>query len=326
MGNTISSILSHKFKTTAVVSFLKLIRYQNLLMLAFMQLIFRYGFFKIQNIPLALADWQYLLLVLSTVLIAAGGYVINNIFDQNTDAINKPDRVVVGKSISETQAYNLYIGLTVTGVAIGFYVSNVIDKPGFASLFILIAATLYLYATSLKQMMLIGNIVVALLLSFSVIIIGIFDLYPVTGIENQQQMGLLFSILMDYAIFALMINLLREIVKDIEDTDGDYNQGMSTLPIAIGKSKTGKIVFGLSFIPLFFILFYIHKYLIELLFVTIYLLLFVVGPLIFFTVKIWTATTKKELRILSGILKWIMLFGILSVIVISLNMKYNASK
>ena len=133
-----------------------------------MQLIFRYGFLKFQNIPLALADWQYELLVLSTVLIAAGGYVINNIFDQETDNDNKPNDVIVGKSISETQAYNLYFALTVSGVAIGFYLSNVIQKPGFASIFILVAATLYLYASSLKQMMLIGNVVVALLLSFSV--------------------------------------------------------------------------------------------------------------------------------------------------------------
>ena len=62
------------------MKYLKLIRYQNLLMLALMQLIFRYGFLKLENIPLALADWQYLLLVLATVLLAAGGYVINNIF------------------------------------------------------------------------------------------------------------------------------------------------------------------------------------------------------------------------------------------------------
>ena len=153
------------------MKFLKLIRYQNLLLLAFMQLIFRYVFFQSQDIPLALADWQYGLFVLSTVLIAAGGYVINNIFDQHTDTINKPNTVVIGKSISETQGYNIYIALTATGVSIGFYLSNVIAKPGFATIFILIAATLYLYATSLKQMMLIGNIMVALLLSFSVVII-----------------------------------------------------------------------------------------------------------------------------------------------------------
>ena len=289
-----------------------------------MQLVFRYVFFKSQDIPLALADWQYGLFVLSTVLIAAGGYVINNIFDQHTDTINKPNTVVIGKSISETQGYNFYIGLTVTGVSIGFYLSNVIAKPGFATIFILIAATLYLYATNLKQMMLIGNIIVALLLSFSVVIIGIFDLFPTIYEGNQQQMANLFSILLDYAIFAFMINLLREIVKDIEDVDGDYNQGMNTLPIVIGKSRTAKIVFGLSFIPLLLILHYIYNYLFGLVFVTLYLLFFVVGPLLYFALKMWTAKTKKEFHNLSFLLKWILLFGILSIVVISLNMKYNA--
>ncbi|OAB29569.1 4-hydroxybenzoate polyprenyltransferase [Flavobacterium fryxellicola] len=293
-------------------------------MLAFMQLIFRYGFFKIQNVSLALADWQYWLLVLSTVLLAGGGYIINDIYDQDTDNCNNPNSVIVGKSISENQAYNLYGIFTVAGVVIGFYLSNVIQKPGFASLFILIAAALYLYASSLKQMMLIGNIIVAFLLSFSVLIIGFFDLYPATGIDNQHQMRIFFSILLDYAIFAFMINLLREIVKDIEDINGDYNQGMNTLPIAIGKSKTAKIVCVLSLIPLLFILYYINKYLIEVVVVTIYLLIFVVGPLLFFTVKIWTATSKKEFRNLSSLLKLILFFGILSVVVISLNMKYNA--
>jgi 4-hydroxybenzoate polyprenyltransferase len=304
--------------------FLKLIRYQNLLMLAFMQLIFRYVFFKFQDIPLALADWQYGLLVLSTILIAAGGYVINNVFDQSTDTINKPNNVIVGKTISETNAYNLYIGLTVTGVAIGFYLSNVISKPGFASIFILIAATLYLYATSLKQMMVIGNIIVALLLSLSVVIIGIFDLFPTIHEGNQQQMGVIFSILLDYALFTFFLNFMREIIKDIEDVDGDYNQGMNTLPIAIGKSRTAKIVFGLSFIPIIFMLYYINKYLLELVFTTVYLLLFVVGPLFYFTVKIWSAKSKKEFHTLSILLKWILLFGILSIVVISLNIKYNA--
>ena len=306
------------------MNFLKLIRYQNLMMLAFMQVIFRYGFFKFQNIPLALADWQYGLLVLSTILLAAGGYVINNIYDQETDSVNKPNNVIVGRSISETQAYNLYFALTVSGVAIGFYLSNVIQKPGFASIFILVAATLYLYASSLKQMMLIGNIVVALLLSFSVIIIGIFDLYPATVLENQQQMKIFFSILLDYAVFAFMINILREMIKDIEDMDGDYNQGMNTLPIAIGKLRTCKIIFVLSIIPVLVILLYINKYLLDLLWVTIYMLLFVCGPLILFTVKMLKANTKKDFHFLSLLLKFILLFGILSVGVISLNMKYNA--
>lgn len=306
------------------MNFLKLIRYPNLLMLAFMQLIFRYGFLKLQNIPLALNNWQYGLLVLSTVLIAAGGYVINNIFDQDTDNDNKPNNVIVGKSISETNAYSIYVALNITGVSIGFYLSNVIAKPGFASLFILIAAALYFYAVNWKQMLLIGNFIVALLLSFSVIIIGIFDLFPVVNQSNQPLMANLFSILIDYAVFSFMINFIREIVKDLEDVNGDYNQGMRTLPIILGISRTAKVVSILSFIPVCAILLYINNYLMPLLFVTIYMLLFVVGPLLYFSIKIWSASSQKEFHVLSLLLKWILLFGILSILVISLNMKYNA--
>jgi 4-hydroxybenzoate polyprenyltransferase len=297
-------------------------------MLAFMQLIFRYGFLKLQNVPvpLALADWQYALLVLSTVCIAAGGFIINNIFDQDTDNENKPDSVIIGKYISEAKAYNYYVALNIIGVGIGFYLSNVILKPSFAAVFILIAATLYFYATSLKQSLLIGNIIIALLLALSVVIVGLFDLLPATYEENRPTMGMLFGILLDYAVFAFIINLIREIVKDLEDVNGDYNQGMSTLPIVLGVERTSKIVFALSFIPILCILYYINSYLFanNLLISTIYGLIFIVSPLLYFTVKVWSAKKTKDFNHLSMILKWILFFGILSILVISLNMKHYA--
>ncbi len=153
-----------------------------------MQFMFRYGFLNLQDIPLALNDWQFAVLILSTVCIAAAGYIINNIFDQETDLINKK-QVVVGHSISEGMSYNLYIAFNVIGVLGGFYLSNVIEKPGFALLFIILSGTLYLYASSLKQSLLIGNIIVALLTAISVIIIGIFDLYPVITPENRSHLA-----------------------------------------------------------------------------------------------------------------------------------------
>lgn len=305
-------------------NFFRLIRFQNLAMLALMQLLFRFGFFKWQSIPLALADWQYVLLVLATVFIAAGGYVINDIFDQETDSINKPTQKIVGTRISEKNAYNYYVALTTVGVAIGFYLSNVIMKPSFAAVFIFIAATLYFYATSLKQMLLLGNIIVALLLSVSIMIIGVFDLYPATGLDNQKQMRLFFSILTDYAIFAFIINFLREIVKDLEDLDGDAQQQMTTLPIVLGVSKTSKLLFALSIAPLFILLRYINMYLMELLFVVVFLLLFVAGPLLYFTIKMWSAKSKSDFHLLSSVLKWVLFFGILSVAIINFNLKYNA--
>lgn len=308
--------------------FFKLIRYQNLILLAFMQLIFRYGFLKLQKTPIALAlsDLQYLLLVLATISIAAGGYVINNIFDKDTDEENKPNDVVVGKFISESTAYNIYIALNILGVGLGFYLSNVILKPSFASVFILIAGTLYLYASSLKQNLFIGNIIVALLLAVSVLIIGIFDLLPATYEENKPTMGMLFGILIDYAVFAFIINFIREIIKDLEDVKGDYNQGMSTLPIVFGVDKTTKIVLVISILPLVLIVKYIYQYIFlnNLIVSCIYGLITIVSPLIYFSVKLFSAKNKNDFKHLSTVLKAVVFFGILSILIITLNIKYNA--
>ncbi|MDQ8015090.1 MAG: geranylgeranylglycerol-phosphate geranylgeranyltransferase, partial [Flavobacterium nitrogenifigens] len=281
---------------------------------------------KQQEIPLALSDWQYVLLVLSTVLLAAAGYVINNIYDVGTDSINKPNDVVVGKGITETMAYNIYIGLNISGVALGFILSNIIMRPTFASLFILIASLLYFYATTLKQIMILGNFAVALLLAVSVLIIGVFDLFPATTGENQAQMASLFSILIDYALFAFMINFIREIVKDIEDVNGDYNMGMNTLPVAIGVNRAAKIALGFAVIAFILSGLYCNTYFMQnkLYIAVFYAFATVLAPLLYFIVKIFSAKSQKEFHHLSSILKLILFFGILSILVIALNIKYNA--
>lgn len=308
------------------MNFLKLIRYQNLLLIAFMQLIFRYGFLKLQNIDLALANWQFGLLVLATVLIAASGYIINDVLDQETDAINRPNTTIIGTKISEDFAFNLYIAINIVALLIGYYLCNVINKPTFLAAFIIPVVLLYLYATSFKKIAVIGNFVVAFVLGLSVIIIGFFDILPATDSNNQIEMMTLLFILLDYAVFAMIINFIREIVKDIEDVDGDYNQGMRTLPIVLGKERTTKIVCILAFLSSLLLFWYINKNLMnsQLYFASLYCLLFVVSPLLFVAVKSWKAKSKKDFRLLSSVLKMTILFGILSALIISLNMICNA--
>lgn len=309
-----------------MINYLKLIRYRHLLLLAFMQLIFRYGFLKLQNIPLALIDWQYILLVLSIVCLAAGGAIINAIFQQDSDTENKPNFQVVGKFISENTAYNLYAAFTFIGVSIGFYLSNVIQKPNFAILFILIASTLYFYASSMKNSILVGNIIIAFVSSIYLLIIGLFDLLPVTFDVNQTVMGINFSILIDYAIFTFIITLLLEMVSDIENIEGDKSQGLSTLAIALGINKAKKVVFILSLIPIFLVIYYLKVYLFDanLLYSLIYGIIFTIIPLIYFAIKIVKANEPKEFRHLFIILKWILFFTYLSIVVINLNIRYNA--
>ena len=286
-----------------------------------MKLVVRYLFLAQSYVDLALTDINYILLVIATVCIAAGGYVINNIMDQDTDEIAKPQNRVVGVSISETVAYNWYIGLTIVGVGIGFYLSNVIYKPTFASMFILVATLLYMYATSFKQIPVLGNVVVALMLSTSIIIIGLFDILPAIDVDNRFRMKEAFDILIHYAIFAFIINLIREIVKDMEDMDGDYQSGINSLPIAIGVQKTKIIVGVLTVIAIAILAYYVNSNLFELDYVVYYAMILIVGPLIYFGVKLLNAATKKEYHHLSLVLKIILFFGILSVAVIVFNLK-----
>ena len=309
------------------MNYLKLIRYPNLVLIAFMLLTFHYGFLKFQDISLALNDWQFGLFVLATILIAAAGYVINDIMDQEVDQENKPEKLIVGHSISESKAYNLYLLLTITGTLIGFYLSYyVINKTSFFGLFVIYSILLYVYATDVKQIPFLKNILVAFILALSVISVGMFDVIPIIIPDNDAKVKLVLSIILDYAIFAFILNLIREIVKDLEDYSGDFNQGIRTIPVLFGIKKTVRLVVVLGVIAAILLLGYINNNLMnfKLYYATIYALSVVVAPLIFFLIKIWNATTKEEYHRLSSILKWIIFFGILSILIITLNIVHNA--
>lgn len=309
-----------------IMNYLKLFRVQNLLMIAAMQYIIRYGFLKLQNVGLALNDWMFALLVLATVLIAAAGYVINDVHDVETDHINKPGKNQIGKIISEEMGFNIFIGLNIVALIIGFYLSNKVMKTSFLGVFIISSMLLYLYATSWKKIAVVGNLIIALLTAFSVLIIGMFDIIPAIYSENEILMKTLLSILFDYAMFAFLVNFLREIVKDIEDINGDYNQGMNTLPILIGTERTAKISAIVGLIIVCILFWYINKNLMDngLYFATVYGLIALIAPLVFFSIKIWNAKSQKEFHLMSKILKLVIFLGILFILVINYNIFYNA--
>lgn len=295
-------------------SILNLIRWKNLLMIAGMQLLIKYALLESFGIQTSLDPLGITLLILATVLIAAAGNIINDIYDVETDAINKPHKLIVGKTISEKTAYNLFIVFNIIGVGIGFYVSNLVGKSAFFSFFVIISALLYVYASYLKRTLLIGNIIISILVGLSVLIVGIFELLPAITPENQQFQFTFFKIIFDYSVFAFSINLLREIAKDLEDIDGDYKAGMNTLPIAIGRKRATHILFVLTLIPILVLTFYVINSLYKNEIATGYFLLFIIGPLIYTCIKTFNAETKKEYHHISNLLKLVMFFGMLSLL------------
>lgn len=295
-------------------SILILIRWKNLLMIALVQLLVKYALLEPFGVETSLDALGICLLIVATVCIAAGGNVINDINDIETDFINKPDKIIVGHSISEKTAYNLFIILNLVGVGLGFYLSHSVHKAPFFIIFVLISALLYIYATHLKRTLLIGNLVISILVAMSVLIVGVFELLPEMTPLNRQTQIMFFKVIFDYALFAFIINLLREIAKDIEDIDGDYKAGMNTLPIAIGRERAKNVLSVLNFIPLAGIIFYVISDLYKQQIVVLYFLVLVIAPLIYIGIKTFSANSKKDFHHLSNMYKLVMLFGMLSLL------------
>ncbi len=295
------------------MNYLNLIRYQNLLFLALVQIFIKYGLILPFEVDTTLTTFDFALLVIATLSIAAAGNIINDVYDVEIDKINKPNKVLIGKKIPERNANRLFIILNIIGVSIGFYLSNSIGKPGFAAMFIIFSALLYLYASYLKGMLLIGNLVVSALVAMSLIIVVLFDVLPAINAQNQIAQSALFKIVLHYSLFAFFINFIREIVKDVQDINGDKKGEMNTLPIAIGRKRTVLTVFALGVFITLAVVFYMYEYLYDKQFLMLYFLLALVGPLLFFCIKTWAAKSKSEFGMLSKLLKLIMFLGICSI-------------
>ncbi len=296
-----------------MLNYFKLIRGGNLIFIALTMYLIKYGLFEPFGVAITLNLFGFSLLVLAVVCVAASGYVINDIFDVTADLQNKPDRSIVNRTISEKAAYRLFFILNVIGVSLGFYLSNMIGRPGFSAFFIFGSAILYLYNSQWQQTILVGNILISIIVGLIPVGVGLYDLLPAITPQNQQTQSVIFSILIDYSIFAFLINLLREIVKDQEDIDGDYNAGYKTLPINIGKKRTNKVLFVIGLFPLGFLFYYIYTYLFENTPAVLYALFLLVAPLLFFLINILNTEKKKEYARLSNLLKGILFFGFISI-------------
>ncbi len=295
------------------MNFLNLIRYKNLLLIALVQILIKYGLLESWGVNGVLTDFQFGLLVLATLAIAAAGNVINDIYDVDIDTVNKPQRVIIGRRVSETRAYQLFVGLNVLGVALGFYLSNSIGKPGFAAVFIVISALLFMYASYLKGVLFVGNILVSVLVALSVLIVPVFDVLPVINTDETNLTLLSFKVILHYACFAFVVNFIREIVKDIQDINGDKKASLKTLPIVLGRNRATTIVFTLGVILSALVIGYMYIYLYYSQQILLYFLFFIVAPLFYFCVKAWNAERAKEYTFLSFFLKVIMFLGICSV-------------
>jgi 4-hydroxybenzoate polyprenyltransferase len=281
--------MADRTKDSFIQSILKLTRFWNLLIIGLAQ--YFTAFFLIGARTKVFLDFTFLLLSASTIMIAAAGYIINDYYDVKIDFINKPDRVVVGKSITRRFAILFHVVLSGLGILTGLFLSLKIFALNIVSVFLL-----WFYSNSLKRQPFVGNFSVALLTGLSVYVVDVY--YRTNN-----------SLVIIYAIFSFFMTLVREIIKDMEDLKGDNTFGCRTLPIVLGIRKTKNIIyfilalFSLTVVILnhFFESEYIHYFL---------LLLFI--PLLWLLNKLIRADTTKDYTWLSNFCKVIMLLGIFS--------------
>lgn len=295
------------------MNYLRLIGYHSLLMIATVQLIIKYFLFVPFQIDITLNGLGIALLIFATLCLAAAGNVIIAISNTTADKINHSKNQIVGNSISEKSAYNLFIALNILGVGIGFYLSNIIGYPGFSALFIIASVLLYVYATYLKKQLVVGNVVIGLLAAMCIILLGLYDLLPVITAENQATQNTIFSILLDYALLAFLLNWLREMTQDQKNIDGDHKAENLTLSVSIGKERTNKCLFGLAVLSIAGVIYYMYTYLFGNTIIVLYVLFLIVAPLLYFLIKILSAKTKKDfshLYLILTITMWTALFSI----------------
>jgi len=267
----------------------------------------------------SLHTWQFLLIVLSTVLIAAGGYVINDFFDKDIDAANGIGKV---HDFSGWTMKTLYFVFSIIGIAIGLYLTYALKLRQFALTYLLTAALLYFYSASYKRLPLVGNFVVAFLTAVAVFLPAFADYelqYAFRDIKlpvinnKMYNLRLIIAITAAYAFFAFLISLVREIIKDMEDIEGDREFGCNTLPIVAGINNAKLIAIGLLLLIVGLILFLqIKQAWWESLPVFGYTILFVQLPLLILSVKLFLSAEKKHFKVASMIAKVVMVGGILS--------------
>lgn len=224
----------------------RLVRPVNLLMAALTQLLFWYcvitPFYGFYDIEPALGQWQVALLVLATVLIAAGGYVINDYYDLPIDLVNKPEKVVVSREVSDQGAFNYYIALTASGLAAALAVA--LAEGRFTLVFFpaVVAAMLWFYAQSFKRMFLVGNIVVSLATAGVIFLLLLYEVdWEASSVRLEPHTNEILKFGLGYMAFAFVVSMLREVVKDLQDREGDEQFECRTLPVVLGPAG-GKAV------------------------------------------------------------------------------------
>ncbi len=306
-----------------IVAFFKLIRWPNLLFIAITQALFYYCIYTplLLNFPTNNNQFLFFILMIASVFIAAAGYIINDYFDFQIDSINKPQRIVINKFIKRRWAIVWHLLLSAFGILMSLYVSFKTGVWLVALINIFCVVILLFYSTTFKRKLLSGNLIIAALTGWVILVVYLFggaDIFSIQGWSTKVStidVPRFFKFTLLYTSFAFIMTLIREVIKDLEDMEGDRKYHCKTMPIVWGVpvAKIFTAVWILVCIAILAVL-QLYAWQSGWWWVTIYILLLTVFPLALLLQKLYQASTSAHYHVLSKIVKMVMLAGILSML------------
>ncbi len=265
--------------------------------------------------------WYILLLLeIAVILIAAGGYVINDYFDVKIDRINRPDAVIVTRTISKPAAMRLSICLSAAGTACGILEAILLRSMTIGILFIIVPGLLWFYSSSYKRLFMIGNLTIALLAAVTPMLVAMTNvailqlrfetILPYISLPHD-----LYAWLGGFALFAFLLTWIREIIKDMQDQMGDRELECHSMPVVWGDLWTKVFVTALIVLTLA-IIGHIWYHLLPFpigwtSLSTRYIALGIVVPLLSAIWLLWSAKIPSDYKSCQQVIKFAMLIGML---------------
>lgn len=300
------------------MAFLQLIRFPNLVIAALTQYLLQYlvlvPALREANLSPILDPFHFALLVTTTVLIAAGGYLINDLLDYEADLVNKPEAVFVNRIFAKQTVWVFYFSTILVGFAIAWYLAGYVENLPLVIIYPAAVLLLYFYSKWFKKMPLVGNVVVAVFCAFVAGVVLFAERENFAKMTGQGgEVAVLFG---GYLWFAFQSTLLREIVKDIEDMEGDALLGLQTLPLRFGEKLAKYGAIGIGVALLFSLLFFVHwLWQRQEMVSAIFTVIGVVLPLGYLIFELQKAGSKADYSKASRTAKIVMLLGLVLLVV-----------
>ncbi|WP_111707545.1 UbiA family prenyltransferase [Lutibacter citreus] len=283
---------------------------KNVILVAYTFFLIRFQLFNYYSIETNLSYIQFYQLLISVLFITTGGYLINDINNNKIDKINKPKEQTVSNLVSLEKAKRWYLYINSIGLILGIQLCLTISKPSLSILFIGASLLLYYYSKKFKGIPFLGNFIISILLSLSLSLLVFFDINYSNNNINNQTVTFIISILI---VFVFFLNLIREIIKDIENINKDNQLNLNTLPLVFGRNRIKYLASYLCFPPIFMTLIFVWNYSEINLYFSLFLLIFIGIPLIYVSLKLRLINSQKKFHKLNTILKVIIFLAISSI-------------